>query len=101
MTTKFSELGITADTKSFSGEKIKIKKLFNEPITVKAYRLKGSNYQEKGTGQRLDLDIVYNGKSHITWTGSATLMEMIQKVPQDKFPFDTVIKEENERFFFT
>ena len=42
-----------------------------------------------------------DGINYITFTGSETLMEMIKQVPEDGFPFETVIKKREKRFEFT
>lgn len=101
MTTAFSSLGIKADTQSFTAPKIRINKVLDQPITVKAFRIVDSKFKENGDGRRLDLDITFNDKPYIIWTSSQPLKEMIAQVPADKFPFVTVIKEDNERFLFT
>lgn len=43
----------------------------------------------------------YSGKNHVLFNGSIYLMEMIEKVEKDKFPFTTTIVEENKRYEFT
>ena len=99
MTTNFKDLGIKADTKGFTGPKIKINKILNKPITVNAFKVKPSNFE--GKGNCLHLDITVGDSQHVVFTGSSVLAEMINQVPKSAFPFATTIVEENDRFIFT
>lgn len=101
MTTTFKELNIQTDAESFTGDQIKISKILNKQITVHKFRIVPSKYQEKGNGKRLDMQIKVGDETRVVWTGSQTLMNQIQQVPSDKFPFTTIIIQENERFQFT
>lgn len=99
---KFSQLGVKVNTQHFVGDKIKMPKVLNIEITVHAYKLEPSkHFQNKGTGQCLYLQITFNGEKRILFTSAVGMIEAIQQVPRDKFPFDTVIKEEDKRFYFT
>lgn len=98
---EFKNFGITATAKSFTGDKIKMSKILNKQIEVQDYKIDASKYQEKGNGKCLHLQIKIGEVQHIVFTGSVTLMDMIEKVPEDKFPFFTTIVEENERYAFT
>lgn len=100
MTTAFKELNITTKTENLTGEKIKISKVLNRLITVHAFRLAASKF-DKGNGKCLYLQIQMGGEMRVVFTGSSTLIDQIQQVPSDKFPFTTTIIEENERFQFT
>jgi hypothetical protein len=97
----FKDFGITATVKSFTGDKIKMNKILNKQIQVLAFKIDASKYTEKGNGKCLHLQIKIGDVQHIVFTGSATLMDMIAKVPAGKFPFNTTIIEENERYEFT
>lgn len=96
----FSEFGIKTTAKNFEGEKIKIDSVLNKQITVEAYKIEQSKF-EKGNGKRLDMQITVDGTKRLLFTGSINLMDMIQQVPSDKFPFTTTIVRENERLIFT
>lgn len=37
----------------------------------------------------------------MVFTGSGNLMEQIEQVPKDKFPFETIIEEDDKRLMFT
>ena len=98
---QFSELGIAAPQKGFVGEKIKIARILNKEIKVEAFKIEASKFLEKGSGERLVLQLVVDGEKRIMFSGSVFLMEMIKKVPDDFFPFLTTIKEINDHHEFT
>jgi hypothetical protein len=99
---KFSEFNIKPSVGTFNGKKINFDEIFNIPIVVNAYKIEESKFTGKNrSNNRLQLAIVFNGEERITFTGSEVLMEMIQKVPQDSFPFETVIRKRDKRFEFT
>lgn len=97
----FKDFGIKPEVKAFTGDKIKISRIFNKEITVVAFKIEGSKYPEKGNGKCLHLQIQLEGKLHLVFTGSAYLMDMIQQVPAEKFPFTTTIINEDEIYKFT
>ena len=96
---KFKDFGIKTEIQSFVGDKIKMDRILNRVITVLAYRIENSKYE--GKGKRLDLQIKIGDITHVVFTGSVVLMDQIQKVPKDSFPFETTVVKENERFEFT
>ncbi|MGE0636011.1 MAG: hypothetical protein AB7G44_03480 [Bacteroidia bacterium] len=96
---KFSDFGIKPTLPSFTGEKIKISKVLNCPVVVHDFRITDSQYG-KNNEKCLTLQIELNGKHHVVFTGSISLMDMIQKVPKAEFPFTTTIEKENERYEF-
>jgi len=96
----FKDFGIKPMTKAFEGDKIKIDRILNKNIIVEDFKIENSKY-EKGNGKCLYIQIAVDNNKRIVFTGSISLMEMIQQVDKDKFPFQTVIIKENERFQFT
>lgn len=98
---KFNEFNITQESKSFTGDKIKMSKILNKEIVVCDFKIVESKYAEKGNGKCMHLQIEINGNKHVVFTGAVSLAEAIQQVPKDGFPFCTTIVEENERFLFT
>jgi hypothetical protein len=99
---RFSEFKIEAPVGAFEGKKISLEDLFNVPIIVRAFRIEESKFKGKNrSNNRLQLSIEYNNEKFITFTGSDTLMDMIRKVPENEFPFETVIKKREKRFEFT
>lgn len=97
---KFSQFGIKVVNRPFSGDKIKIDKVINREVTVEAYKIEKSKF-DNGNGNRLCLQIKRNEEQYIIFTGSGNLMQQIQQVPEDGFPFETTIIKENEMFLFT
>lgn len=95
----FKQLGINPPAKSFSGEKIKIGKILNRPIVVEDYKIKDSKYE--GKGKCLHLQIKLDGQQRVVFTGANGLMETLEQIPKDDFPFETTIVEQNERFEFS
>ena len=101
---RFSQFNIKVPTKGFEGNKIKMARILNREIVVHAFKIEESKvpaFKEKGTGKCLHLQISSNGEMHVVFTSASGLMETIQMVPEDKFPFTTIIVEENDRFKFT
>lgn len=93
----FKDFEITIEQKSFVGDKIKIDKVLNREITVHEFKIVDSKFG----GKRLDMQIAIGEEKRVLWTASQALMEQIQKVPAEGFPFRTKIVKENERFEFT
>ncbi len=96
----FSDFNIPRrKTDDFTGEKIPVKKLLNQSIKVLGFKIEPSKLKE-GT-KCLVLQIEKGGDKRIVFTGAKGLLDQILRVPSDKLPFETVIKEENERYEFT
>lgn len=98
---KFSELGIKTEVNSLTGDKIKIERILNTPVTVTRYKIEPSKFQDNGNGKRLVLQIEHNNEARIIFTGSTVLMDTIEKIPKESFPFQTTIKRTGEYFEFT
>jgi hypothetical protein len=47
------------------------------------------------------MQIEFNERMRVIFTGSKYLIDQIQKVPSDKFPFITTIEQTDDRFDFT
>lgn len=98
---QFKDLGIKTNIQSLKGDKIKIERILNKEITVVRYKIEPSKLADKGNGMRLVFQILHNGIDHIVFTGSGVLMDMIQQVPKEDFPFTTTITKTNDYFEFT
>ena len=98
---EFSQLGIKSDNKRFVGDKIKMSRILNRKITVEKFKVEDSKYQKDGFDKCLHMQIKLQGNDHVVFTGSRNLIEMIQQVPADAFPFSTTIVKENEMYEFT
>lgn len=95
----FKDFDIKPRINAFVGEKIQVQKLFNLQITVFAYKIEPSK-QKKGT-ELLTLQIEKGGEKRIVFTGSTVLIDQIKRVPENKFPFVTIIRGDNDYFEFT
>jgi len=101
---RFSQFNIKTTSKGFEGNKIKMAKILNREITVHGFKIEESKvpaFKEKGSTKCLHLSISFDGEMHIVFTSSVGLIEAIQQVPENKFPFTTTIIEENDRYKFT
>jgi|SRR5665647_474967 len=98
----FSQFNIQSATKAFDGDKIKMSKILNCEIVVHHFKIEDSKvFKERGSGKCLHLQISFNNEKHIIFTSSSGLIEVIQKIPENGFPFTTTIVQDNERFKFT
>lgn len=99
---KFNQFNIDTKSQTFVGKHIDIEKIFNADIIVHKYKIGPSKYvKEKGSPNRLDMQITFEGEMRVIWTGSVSLMEQIEKVPKPSgFPFETKITRENKRYSF-
>lgn len=99
---KFGQFNIKVTSRAFEGEKIKMSKILNKEIIVNDFRIEDSKcFQDRGTGKCLYLQITFNDEKRIVFTSSSGLIEAIQQIPKEGFPFITMICQENERFIFT
>ncbi|MGN6478507.1 MAG: hypothetical protein ACTHKV_14880 [Flavipsychrobacter sp.] len=97
----FKDLGITIESKTMSGEKIKIERILNTDIIVHEYKIENSKFEGKGNGKCLYLQITYQKEKRVVFSGSGNLMEQIQKVKPTDFPFSTKIIKDNDALYFT
>lgn len=99
MTKRFSDFGIKSPVQMFTGDKIRIQRILNREIQVHDFRIEPSKFGD--TSKCLYLQIEMDGTRYVVFTGSNTLMELIQQVPRAGFPFATTIVQEEQRFEFT
>lgn len=96
---KFKDFNIKPKLNSFIGDKINVDRILNTEIEVLQFKIEES---KKKIGTKfLTLQIVKNGTKHVVFTGSTVLINMIQQVPEDKFPFKTTIIKESGHLEFT
>jgi len=96
---QFSDFKIKPKLKSFTGDKIPIKRIFNTQIKVLDYKIEPS--KKKENSNLLTIQIEKQEEKRVIFTGSTVLMQQIEKVPKEKFPFETTIINDNEYFEFT
>lgn len=95
----FKNFGIKPELSTFIGDKIKIDKILNAEISVLDYKIEDSKLKP-GT-KLLILQIEKLKTKHVVFSGSTILLQMIEKVPKENFPFTTIIIKENEHLEFT
>jgi len=99
---KFNQFNIKPTSKGFEGDKIKMSKILNKEIVVHDFKVEDSKcFKDRGNGKCLHLQVSINGDKHIIFTSATGLIEVIQQVPGDGFPFSTTIIQEGERYLFT
>lgn len=79
-------------------------KIIDREIIVHAFRITESTVEEfkkKGNGSCLHLQIEFNEEMRIVFTSSVGLIDAIEQIPKDGFPFTTTIIRDNDRFMFT
>lgn len=96
---QFSQLGAKPITTGLVGEKIQIHKIFNCPIEVHGFKVEDSKFE--GKGKCLYMQIKYADNMRVVFTSSKVLMETIQQIAKEDFPFSTTIIRENDRFEFS
>lgn len=96
---QFKDFKIKPVVNHFTGDKIKIERLVGSTIKVLDYKI-GDSTVKPGT-KCLTLHFEKNGVKHICFTSAIILMQEIEKVPVDGFPFETVITRENDYLEFT
>jgi hypothetical protein len=99
MNNNFKDFDIKPKVTSFVGDKLPVKKLLNAQITVLDFKVEPSK-QKKDT-ECLTLQIIKAGDKRVVFTGSNVLIDQIRRVPASRFPFDTIIRNENDYYEFT
>lgn len=101
---KFSQFDIKPIEKGFEGDKIRMERILNREIVVHDFKIEDSKikeFREKGNDKYLHLQISYKNEMHIIFTSATSLLQNIQQIPKEKFPFITTIVRDNQRFEFT
>jgi hypothetical protein len=91
-------MGIQVASRAFTGDSIKIDRLLNKEIKVLYHKIEDST-KKQGT-KCLYLQVEFEGQNRLLFTGAQALLEAIQKVPPENFPFTTTIVK-NDRYEFT
>lgn len=91
----FSDFNIETTIGKFTGKKIEIGELTGTEIIVKDYKIAPSKrYPEKGNGNMLTLQIEFEGRDRVVFTGSVILQDQCEKAATEgEFPFKTTIIE--------
>jgi len=97
--TLISSLGVKS--KNLTGDKITIEEILDKSVMILDYRTGDSKFSRDGTC--LTLQIEYEGKVRVIFTGSGVLKEDLETLSKDDFPFtSTIIKVpfKDKQFFF-
>jgi hypothetical protein len=99
----FSQLEIKIDYQQtgFVGNKIEVSELFNQEISVFAYKIVPSKFPKPGRDNCLHMQIELNGEKRVVFVTSEVLMRVLKQIPDDDFPFKTTIKKNQKMFVFT
>src|SRR3954468_15287787 len=95
----FSDMGIKPTPPNFTGDSIKIDRILNKEVNVLAFKT-GPSSKKPGT-EYLTLQLEVDGAKRVLFSGSKTLIDMIQKVQTGDIPFKTTIIKESESYQFT
>lgn len=95
----FKDLGIKPTENTFTGKKIEIDDVLNTEIIIEGFKIQDSK-KKLGT-QYLTLQIEKEENKRVVFTGSKNLMDLINQVPEDRFPFKTTIRKNDKRLEFT
>lgn len=98
---QFKDFKIQPTLKHFIGDKIKIDRILNKQVVIHAFEISASKIEGKGNGKCLKLQLEVDGQKRILFSGSVTLQNMIEQVPEKDFPFTTTIIKETERLEFS
>lgn len=95
----FTDFDIKPRIKAYVGDKIQVKKILNVQIKVLAFKVEPSK-KKPGT-DLLTLQIEKDGDKRVVFTGSTVMIDQIRRVTDDKLPFQTTIKGDNDYYEFT
>lgn len=96
----FSELGIKDEKKRFIGTKVDVFDIFNQEIEVHAFKVEPSTIG-KDYDKCLHLQFKMNDNMHVAFIGSKNLVDTIEQVKPEDFPFKTTIRKKDKRYLFT
>lgn len=94
----FKDFGIKSQIVAFTGDKISVKKLVDKNTLISVLKFKVEESKKKPGTDYLTMQIEIDGVKHVVFTGSAGLISQIRQVPEDKFPFTTIIKKDSNDF---
>ena len=96
---QFKDFNIKPEITSLVGDKINISRVLNREITVTNYTVRPSLYEK--SENCLWLEFQLKGNKHVLFTSGTILIQQIEKVPKESFPFNATIIKENEYYEFT
>lgn len=99
----FKQLQIKIDPEQVGliGNRIDIGNVFNEEIIIHSYKIADSKFPKPGRERCLHLQVELNGEMRVMFLTSTSLINVLERIPRDEFPFKTTIKKNQKRFEFT
>ena len=75
--------------------------VLGKEIAVYDFKLSQSMFGKNKSGLCLSLQIEIEGEKRVVFTGSDVLIELVNQLKEDSFPFKTRIVKKGESFVFT
>lgn len=94
----FKDLGIKAQVKAFTGDKIDLVKILNTEVIVHECKIQPSKQND---GLCLHMQIEHRQEKRVVFTGAVALIDVARQLPADAYPFKTVIVKNDQRYEFT
>jgi hypothetical protein len=95
---RFKDFNIKSKNDNFSGEKVKINKILDKEIIIENFKINPSKIRI-GT-EFLIIKIIFLEEERIIISGSKNLIQMIQEVKKEDFPFLATITKKGEMLEF-
>lgn len=92
MTEKFGDF---AEEQVLDGDKLKLDDIINKEILITGFKIKDSHL--KKDTQYLTIGFELEGEPHITFTGSAVLMDQFRRY-ESHIPFLSTVKKVNRHY---
>ena len=96
---KFSDFNIVSN--AMIGDKVKVEDIINLPIEVHSFKIVPSKHPKEGFEKCLHIQIKVSDKDCVLFTSSNVLIDQIQKVPKEGFPFQAKIIKSGKSLRFT
>lgn len=76
--------------------------VFDQKITVHGFTIMESKwYKEEGVNECLQMQIEIDGKMRVLFNGSKKMIDQLKQVPDNGFPFQTIIKKVDKKYMLT
>jgi hypothetical protein len=98
---KFSDLNIVVPNTGFSGDKIKIHKVFNREIEIHDFKVEQSKFTDKDKPKPtilLTIQLKIDNEFRVVFCASSRLQRTLELIPKENFPFTTTIINDNQGY---
>lgn len=96
---KFSDFDLRKQD-ALIGDKVAITDVLDKEVVVMGYHVRPSKFKDKNK-DCLILQLKVDDEYRVLFTGSSVLLNLIEQVEKDNFPFITTIKKEHKHYVFT